>query len=421
MITKRESLVDWINQGSYGSWSPTHPTDAQRESIIFLVCSIVVILVFWQGRLPYWVSFRRVQDKYTGEIKVQRSWRTFPFPILLPLKLLTVLYHELSHAIVGMLTIWWSQMVHGIPEGHKAGRIEFIMIDRYEGGLTKFADYPHVQPNYRLTLPAGYVGSCLIGCWFLFTGFDAKWSKYGALSLFILSLLATLVCFSVKSKSGFVHHHHRILAWLYRWILCNPERAKREMRKHKEMRDERNENANYVHNQGEVEDGMTEHDLHASQDLIICCCIPVGIILWALWNWDDSLLLRFAMLFIGLMSALYAAWDIFLDGIKYAKVAKSDATYMAEEHARRYPPRKGDQPRRSTRYYSLIWLTCIMTIIILVLIGAYFYFHKTIVEQAIESREFLPAQFHYGPADLEDDAQGVQGTVKGWLEENADG
>ncbi|KAK8866015.1 hypothetical protein IAR55_001166 [Kwoniella newhampshirensis] len=415
MEKRSDSLSNWIHQGSSGYWSFTHPTDAQRESILFLAFSFLVILVFWQGKLPYWYKHKTITDTNTGEIRTERRWKTFPFPILLPLKLLTVLYHELSHAIVGMVTIWWTQMIHGIPEGQKAGKIEFIMIDRYEGGLTQFKGHPHVQPNYHLTLPAGYVGSCLFGCWFLFTGFDAKWSKYGALSLFVLTLLATMVCFFVKGKCGFVHHRHQISAWFYRCMLCNKEKAKKAMRKHKVLRDERNMNASYVHNEGETEDGQTEHDLHASQDLIICCCIPVGIILAVLWNWDDSLLLRFAMLFMGLMSALYAAWDIFLDGIKYAKVSKSDATYMAEFHAMRHPPSKVGDARRTTKYYSFIWLTFIGLVIVLVILGAYCYFRKTIVEQAIESREFLPAHFHYGPSDLADDVENAQGTVKGWM------
>lgn len=63
---------------------------------------------------------------------------------------------------------------------------------------------------------------------------------------------------------------------------------------------------------------------------IIGCSLLVGILLWAAWNWDDSIYLRFVMLGMGLLSALYAVWDIALDGIKYAEVAESDATLMAE-------------------------------------------------------------------------------------------
>nr|KIR48174.1 hypothetical protein I312_02691 [Cryptococcus bacillisporus CA1280] len=88
------------------------------------------------------------------------------------------------------------------------------------------------------------------------------------------------------------------------------------------------------------------------------------------------------MLGMGLLSALYAVWDIALDGIKYAEVTEPDATLMAEvynhtiqEHNRR---------------------------------------------QAIKSREFLPAQFHYGPADLRDDTKNasdaVSDTVSGWID-----
>lgn len=75
---------------------------------------------------------------------------------------------------------------------------------------------------------------------------------------------------------------------------------------------------------------------------IIGCSILVGILLWVAWNWDDSIYLRFVMLGMGVLSALYAVWDIALDGIKYAEVTESDATLMAEvynhtiqEHNRR--------------------------------------------------------------------------------------
>lgn len=183
-----DPLVNWVKEGSDGNWSPSHPTDAQRESILFLCGAFLFILVFWQGKIAYWYTTKRMRNKRTGVIKRVRVWKSIPIPILWPFKILTVLYHELSHAVVGMFTIWWREVKYGRPA--QRGRIEFIMVDKYEGGLTQFGG--DTKPNYALTLPAGYVGSCLIGCWFLFSGFDAKWSKYGALSLLCLTVIASI-------------------------------------------------------------------------------------------------------------------------------------------------------------------------------------------------------------------------------------
>lgn len=41
-------LVNWVKEGSDGDWSPSHPTDAQRESILFLCGAFLFILIFWQ-------------------------------------------------------------------------------------------------------------------------------------------------------------------------------------------------------------------------------------------------------------------------------------------------------------------------------------------------------------------------------------
>lgn len=62
--------------------------------------------------------------------------------------------------------------------------------------------------------------------------------------------------------------------------------------------------------------------------------------------------------------------------------------------------------------YASIWLFAKVIVIIAVLIGAYFSFRETIAQQAIKSREFLPAQFHYGPAGLRDDTKNASDAVR---------
>nr|XP_019000453.1 uncharacterized protein I203_06870 [Kwoniella mangroviensis CBS 8507]OCF63914.1 hypothetical protein I203_06870 [Kwoniella mangroviensis CBS 8507] len=398
-----QSLEDWVQEGKFGPWSPSHPSDAQRESMVFLAFAFLVILIFWQYKIPYWYSIEN------------KKFKTVFFPVLTPFKLLTVLYHELGHAVVGMVTIWYKELRYGIPEGGERGRIHFMMIDKYEGGLTKFGG--DVEPIYSLTLPAGYVGSCLIGCWFLFTGFDAKWSKFGAISLLLLTSIATLICFFVKAKSGLINNWYYMISWIYKWVLFNEQKSRKAMRRHENKKAERNESARYRHDNAE---GPTEIDLHASQDLIIGCSLFVGLLLTLAWMWDDSIWLRFIILFMGLLSALYAVWDIIRDGIRYAQVAKSDITYMAEEHNRKAKIHNKLKTKTSEKHnvllyvsvYAILWLFTKTDMIILVVVLGYFVFRKTKVEQAIESREFLPAKFHYGPSDLEEDVRIAGDTFK---------
>ncbi|OCF31086.1 hypothetical protein I316_07217 [Kwoniella heveanensis BCC8398] len=403
-----DSISDWISAGNEGEWSFTNPTDAQRESYLFLGASFLVILTFWQGIIPYWIGFTVVKNVETGAIRRKVKFHTFHIPpwlfFLLPFKILTVLYHEICHAVIGKLSILWREVRHGV-KGER-GRIEFIMVDgellvysqfcpqrmlryvadrnsassEYEGGLTQFGG--GTEPNMWLTLPAGYLGSCLFGCWFLFTGFDAK---------------CILVCAFVRAKSGVKDHWHRLCAGFYRFVLCNQAGADKQLRKHAYKRDQKNEHANYHHN--EDPDGPTEHDLHASQDRIMICSLVVGVLIWLAWNWNDSIYLRFVMLFIGLMNASYALWDVIQDGIMGAKDLE------------------GEAGKKSTRFVATIWLIFELLITLSVLLLAYYVFHRNKAEQALESREFLPAQFPYGPADLKNDASFVgdkiEGTYKG--------
>ncbi|ODO07280.1 hypothetical protein L198_00859 [Cryptococcus wingfieldii CBS 7118] len=418
-----DPMVNWVNEGADGDWSPSHPSDAQRESILYLCLFLVMILVFWQGKIAYWWDKKRFRVIATGEIKEKRVWRTIPVPILWPFKILTVLYHELSHAMVGMCTIWWKQWSHGVPQGYTRGYILFIMVDKYEGGLTAFGG--DIEPNYTLTLPAVAAAYSVAGFYLLdvlesfhvgISSMSLNRSKFGALSLICLTVLAVIICMIVRAKSAITHHWHHMRAWCLRWIFCNPGKAKSEDEKHEYARETRNQEADYRHEQDP--EGPTEHDLHASQDIIIACSVVVDILLWAAWNWDDSIYLRLVMLFMGLMSALYAVWDIALDGIKYAKVAQSDATLMAQAYNKKIEKHNNKHPNhpramRGTTFYASLWLMAKLVLIVAVLVGAYFCFRLTKVEQAIESREFLPAQFHYGPANLESDISGVSDAVSG--------
>ncbi|MBW0488130.1 hypothetical protein O181_027845 [Austropuccinia psidii MF-1] len=91
--------------------------------------------------------------------------------LIYPFKLLTVAFHEFSHAAVGKCT---------------GAKIESITLDPNEGGLTKMrGGIP------ACTLPAGYLGSSLIGSLLIFAGFDTVASKVASIIL-ALMLLITL-------------------------------------------------------------------------------------------------------------------------------------------------------------------------------------------------------------------------------------
>jgi len=107
------------------SSSSLTPSTDERNTIITLVVMAAIIVIVWH--IPY--------VKY----------------ILWPFKLVTVAFHEFCHAFMGLLT---------------GAKIMAIEIDPETGGATTMAG--GVQ---CCTLPAGYVGSSLIGALLIFLWF----------------------------------------------------------------------------------------------------------------------------------------------------------------------------------------------------------------------------------------------------------
>lgn len=117
--------------------SQVTPTETQRVTLIVAGCYILVIAILWH--VP-------VLNK-----------------IIYPFKLLTVGFHEMSHAFMGVLT---------------CAHIHSIELDPDEGGATKMSGgIPW------LTLPAGYLGSSFIGACLIACGFDTNASKVATLVL----------------------------------------------------------------------------------------------------------------------------------------------------------------------------------------------------------------------------------------------
>lgn len=89
--------------------------------------------------------------------------------VLWPFKMLVIAFHEFGHAITACCT---------------GGRVESISLDPHEGGVT------HMRGGKQfLTLPAGYLGSSLIGALLTFCGFNIVASKVASIVLGVCFLL----------------------------------------------------------------------------------------------------------------------------------------------------------------------------------------------------------------------------------------
>lgn len=84
-------------------------------------------------------------------------------------KMLVIAFHEFGHAITACCT---------------GGRVKSISLDPHEGGVT------HMEGGISaITLPAGYLGSSLIGALLIFCGFDIVASKIASIVLGVCFLL----------------------------------------------------------------------------------------------------------------------------------------------------------------------------------------------------------------------------------------
>ncbi|CAK7273525.1 hypothetical protein SEPCBS119000_005702 [Sporothrix epigloea] len=89
--------------------------------------------------------------------------------VLWPFKMLVIAFHEFGHAITAVCT---------------GGRVVSITLDPNEGGATQMKG-----GKAALTLPAGYLGSSLIGALLIFCGFDIVASKVASIVLGVCFLL----------------------------------------------------------------------------------------------------------------------------------------------------------------------------------------------------------------------------------------
>lgn len=141
-------------QAQYRIMNPTHD---QWITIYVIIGYFVGIVILWN--IPYLEK------------------------LLLPFKIITVAFHEFSHALTGCCT---------------GAKIKGIKVNPDEGGVT------HMTGGIQCcVLPAGYLGSALFGAICIFCGFDVLASKVmgviiGVCLLFVLfyarNLLTGIMC-----------------------------------------------------------------------------------------------------------------------------------------------------------------------------------------------------------------------------------
>lgn len=159
--------------------SLTDVNHAQAVTLGVIAVYVVVIALLWN--LPY------------------VRWSLWPFKVHLPLfvvhaavdssastdqegkkrmklnlakentQMLVIAFHEFGHAITALCT---------------GGRVKSISLDPHEGGVTHM-----VGGASAITLPAGYLGSSLIGALLIFCGFDIVASKVASIVLGVCFLL----------------------------------------------------------------------------------------------------------------------------------------------------------------------------------------------------------------------------------------
>lgn len=118
-------------------------TDTQKVTLGVIAAYVVIIAVLWN--VPY------------------VRWSLWPF------KMLVIAFHEFGHALAAVLT---------------GGKVQSISLDPNEGGVTHM-----LGGKGGITLPAGYLGSSLIGALLTFCGFDIVASKVASIVLGVCFLL----------------------------------------------------------------------------------------------------------------------------------------------------------------------------------------------------------------------------------------
>lgn len=204
-------------------------------------------------------------------------------------QMLVIAFHEFGHAITAVLT---------------GGKVKSISLDPREGGVT------HMMGGVQaFTLPAGYLGSSLIGALLIFCGFNIVASKVASIVLGVCFLLT--------------------LWWSRR-------------------------------------DWLT----------IVTILMAVGLLVGA-WFIARAEALRYVVLFIGVMSALYSVWDI-CDDLILRKVNESDSSVFAERYG------------GSSQCWGVIWSIISLGFMVCGILAGIAAFPQTSQQQRDDAQKFIP-------------------------------
>lgn len=239
-------------------------SDAQKISLGVIAAYVVGIAILWN--IPY--------VRY----------------VLWPFKMLVIAFHEFGHAFACKLT---------------GGKVESISLDPREGGVT------HMRGGKgAITLPAGYLGSSLIGALLMFCGFNIVASKIASFVVGAAFLL--------------------IIWWGRR-------------------------------------DWLTIGTVLLSVGLMVGC-----------WFIADAEALRYFILFIGVMSSLYSAWDI-CDDLIFRKVNSSDASQFSKRYG------------GSSQCWGVVWSIISLCFMVAGIVAGIAAFPETTAEQRQDSDNFIPS------------------------------
>lgn len=109
---------------------------------------------------------------------------------------------------------------------------------------------------------------------------------------------------------------------------------------------------------------------------IVTILLAVGLLV-ACWFIDHAEPLRFVVLFVGVMSALYSVWDI-CDDLILRKVNTSDASVFAKRYG------------GSSQCWGVIWSIISLVSMILGIIAGVAAFHQSFSQQEDDSKHFIP-------------------------------
>lgn len=159
------SLLDVKQQAvhSFSSRDLQSPNHTQQVTLGVIAAYVVAIAILWN--VPY-------LKMILWPFKVSScSFRSCPCLQLTnpSLQMLVIAFHEFGHAITAVLT---------------GGKVESISLDPNEGGVTRMRG-----GISAITLPAGYLGSSLIGALLTFCGFNIVASKIASIVLAVCFLL----------------------------------------------------------------------------------------------------------------------------------------------------------------------------------------------------------------------------------------